>query len=133
MTSYSGTAVTNGYSSDGLRAWKQTANGARLYFLYDGSVPVCETETVNGVSHGLLQTNTWGRNGLISEHGSIAGSSTCDAFDERGNIALRLDSTGTMQASCFTEAYGVTATLSSNYGASDWDPFDGFGAPYGYY
>ena len=38
-----------------------------------------------------------------------------------------------MQASSFTEAYGVTATLSSNYGASDWDPFDGFGAQYGYY
>ena len=117
----------SGYREDGLRSWEYDSAHPARYFVYDGATPVMETD----VTGNILAVNTFGPTGLVSRRTSAGSRFYC--FDELGNTALRLDSTGTMQASSFTEAYGVTASLSSNYGASDWDPFDGFGAQYGYY
>lgn len=61
LTSY-GSAQTDGYTADGLRAWKQSSVG-RTYFLYDGSQPVCEY----GSTGTLTYTNTFGADGLVSE------------------------------------------------------------------
>ncbi|MFL6210550.1 MAG: hypothetical protein ACJ74W_16970 [Pyrinomonadaceae bacterium] len=41
LTSY-GNVLTAGYTGDGLRAWKQTASGGRVYFLYDGNSNVAD-------------------------------------------------------------------------------------------
>jgi len=121
MTAF-GTALTNGYLSSGLRAWKQNNSGTRTYFLYDGTEPVCEVDT-NG---NVLGTNTFGADGLISRH--VGSSSTFYTFDTQGGNAQRLDSSGSILASAMFDAYG--SHVSSD---GSTDPFSGYGGQWGYY
>ncbi|HAF12799.1 MAG TPA: hypothetical protein DCK93_10125 [Blastocatellia bacterium] len=53
--------LTAGYTGDGLRAWKQNANG-RTYFLYDGNLPMAELDS----SGSLTATNSFANNGLVT-------------------------------------------------------------------
>ncbi len=101
MTSYAGTVQTDGYSGDDLRAWKQSA-GSKTYFLYDGTQPVCEYSGTGT----LLASNTFGADGLVSRHTSAG--SIFYTFDERGNVAQRLSSTGAVQSSDLYDAYGAS-------------------------
>ena len=118
-----GSNVTAGYDSNGLRVWKQsTETFGRTYFLYDGGVPVCELSSVGLVT----ATNTWGANGLISRRTGT--SSVLYAFDERGNTVQRLNTSGNVLSSRMADAYGT-----SGGSRSTGDPYDGFGAQWGYY
>ncbi len=79
----SGTAQTNGYTGDGLRAWKQQGSSrtSRTYFLRDGLNPVFEYNS----SGALTATNTWGANGLLSRRVGITST-----FYRRGpHISVR--------------------------------------------
>ena len=111
-------ALTCGYRGDGLRAWKQSG-GVTTYYLYDGKDPVCELNSsgqVNGVS-------MFGANGLLNYNGSGHGT-LYYAFDERGNVAERVDGTGNVPSTDLYDAYGKQLA-----GASD--PY-GFGGQAGY-
>ena len=78
----------------------------------------------NPAARGALSaTNTFGGAGLLSRHSSVI--STFYTFDERGNVAQRLDSTGTPTSSATYDAYGVSVSAQP-------DPF-GFGGQFGYY
>ena len=72
LTSY-GSAQTDRYSADGLRAWKQNGSG-RTYFLYDGERPVCEV-SAGGV---LPATNTFGTDRLASRRAGGAGAGSAN-------------------------------------------------------
>jgi RHS repeat-associated protein len=50
-------------------------------------------------------------------------------FDERGNTVQRFDAAGNVLSTRATDAYGMTT--SANGVAND--PYDGFGAKFGYY
>ena len=113
-----GTKMTAGYTGSGLRAWKQGAGG-RTYFLYDDTAPVCELDSTGNVT----ATNTFAGAGLLSRHTSAG--STFYTFDERGNVAQRLDATGSPLSSAMYDAYGGSASIPT-------DPF-GFGGQVGYY
>ncbi len=113
-----------GYTSGGLRAWKQSAGG-KTYFLYDGAAPIVEMDAAGNA----LATNTFGPAGLISR--KVTGSSTGTtfyAFDERGNTAQRIDAGGNVLSSHVYDAYGVGLSLP----ASLADPYL-FGGQAGYY
>ncbi len=80
-----------GYRADGLRAWKENAQG-RTYFLYDGSQLVGEFD-----SSGVMQVSqTWGAEGLAYRR-TASGTSAGTRFyswDVRGNVAATTDATG---------------------------------------
>ena len=119
LTSY-GSVLTAGYRGDGLRAWKQTANGT-TYFLYDSEVPIIELNQ----SGAVVATNTFGAAGLVSRHGSAG--SIFYTFDQQGSVAQRLDSSGNVLASNMYSAHGIgSGTASTN------DPF-GYNGQWGYY
>ena len=117
-----GTALTNGYLSSGLRAWKQNSSGTRTYFLYAGSTPVCELDS----SGDILATNTFGASGLVSRH--VGSTSTFYTFDPQGGNAQRLDSSGSVLGSSMFDAYGANVSTDGST-----DPFSGYGAQWGYY
>ncbi len=81
-----------GYSSDGLRAWKENSQGVRTYFLYDGDQLVGEFD-----SSGVMQASqTWGVEGL-SYRRTASGASAGNRFylwDVRGNVAVTTDANG---------------------------------------
>jgi len=107
---------------DGLRAWKQTDAGARTYYLYDGSDPVAELDA----SGNVQALNTFGVNGLVSRHTTATNASVFYTFDERGNVAQRLDSNGVALSTDLYDAFGArTGTTPPS------DPW-GFGAQWGY-
>ena len=87
------------------------------YKLYDGTQPVCEYGT-------SVATTTFGADGLVSRYGS--GNTTFFTFDERGNMAQRLDKTAAVVSSDQYDAYGKQTSTAGgdNYG---------FGAQAGYY
>jgi RHS repeat-associated protein len=115
-----------GYTSGGLRAWKQGAGG-RTYFLYDGVAPVVEMNS----SGATLATNTFGPAGLISRKDtSSTTGSTFYAFDERGNTAQRVSSGGALISKHIYDAYGVAQNSFS--GNPNSDSFL-FGGQAGYY
>jgi RHS repeat-associated protein len=118
MTAH-GSVWTGGYRGDGLRAWKQNSS-SRIYFLYDGIVPVVELDATGGVT----ATNTYGAAGLVSRQ---AGSATVFySFDSEGNVAQRSNASGSVLLNHLFSAHGsvLSGTLS--------DPF-GYRAQFGYY
>ena len=119
MTADGAGSQTDGYSGDGLRAWKQSGS-TKSYFLYDGTQPVSEY----GSSGTLLATNTYGADGLVSRHTS---ATAFYLFDERGNVAQRTSSTGAVLGSELYDAYGTRTGT-----AAQADPF-GFEGQAGYY
>ena len=118
LTSF-GTAMTAGYTCDGLRAWKESSSG-RTYYLYSGWAPVCEMNA----SGTVTAVNTFGANGLLARQSGA--SDVFYTFDPQGSVSQVLDSTGAIAATQLYDAYG-----SLLYGTSSY-PF-GFGAKYGYY
>ena len=54
--------ITNGYRSDGLRAWKQDNQGVRTYFLYDGGNPILELDPSGAVKN----VNVFAPDGLVA-------------------------------------------------------------------
>lgn len=124
LTSY-GTAQTDGYDGNSLRAWKQTGgSGTRVYFLYDGDQSVCECDSTGT----LTASNTFGADGLLSRRAvTETPATTFYTFDEHGNVAQRLNSSGAVQNTDLYDSYGSrTGTVSQP------DPF-GYGAQDGYY
>ena len=86
MTAY-GSILSAGYTGDGLRAWKQNANG-RTYFLYDGNLPIVELDSTGS----LTATNSFADNGLVSRR--EGSTSAFYSFDSEGNVAERSDAGG---------------------------------------
>ncbi len=121
LTGY-GTALTNGYMTSGLRAWKQNSGGTRTYFLYDGASPVCELNA----SGAVTATNTFGATGLVSRR--VGTASTFYTFDLQGGNAQRLDASGSVIGSSMFDAYGAAANTDGST-----DPYSGYGAEDGYY
>lgn len=115
-----GTALAAGYMGDGLRAWKQTAAGARTYFLYDGLLPVVELNATGGIT----ATTTFGARGLVSRREGLA--SFFYTFDPQGSVAQRLNVAGTVLSSHQFTAHGAELTVAPA------DPF-GYKAQWGYY
>ncbi len=110
-----------GYNGDGQRAWKQNSSGARTYFVYDGSEPVCELDGTGAVT----ATNTFGANGLLSRHTSAG--SVFYACDLSGNVAQRANASGVSLSADQCDAFGVRQST-----ASAPDVF-GFGGQWGGY
>ena len=100
----------------------------RLRRLYDGSAPVALYKQSSNQPASALPsaTQTFGADGLVSVCSPSAAASVFYAFDERGNVAQRLNSSGAVVSSDEYDAYG---TRSSTGGADVY----GFGAQAGYY
>lgn len=113
-----GTALSAGYTGDGLRGWKQNATGRR-YFLYDGILVVCEMDSGGNV----VATNSFGAHSLVSRR---EGTSTFYSFDSEHNVAQRSDSSGSIVSNNFLNAHGSPMSGTSS------DPF-GYKASVGYY
>ncbi len=113
-----GSTWTAGYTGEGLRAWQQNS-GTTTYYLYDGSVPVCELNS----SGAVTATNTFGAAGLLSRHTS---SSLFYSFDPTGNVAETHNSSGTPQV-----AYQFYSFGQYHASTTPSDPF-GFGGQAGY-
>jgi RHS repeat-associated protein len=113
--------LTFGWSSAGLRAWKQVGGGNRTYYLYEGGQPLCELDG----SGNLLAVNTWGASGLASRH--TASGDLFYAFDERGSVAQTINSSGQVLNSFSFDAYGAPTSAAAT------DPYSGYGGAWGYY
>jgi len=120
LTSY-GSVQTDGYSGDGLRAWKQSSGG-RTYFLYDGTQPVGEYDSTGT----LTAENIFGADGLLSRS-TPSGGRLFYSFDLRGAVAERLYANGASYQVDQYDAYGNRSERLLDYS----DPW-GFGAQAGY-
>ncbi|WP_165864609.1 fibronectin type III domain-containing protein [Capsulimonas corticalis] len=119
-TSAAVSSTAYGYNGDGLRAWKQNALG-RTYYLYDGSLSVCELAS-NG---NVTAVNTFiGSNVSSRRDGSV---STLYNFDPQGNPAERMDAQGSTVAEYMFDAYGLRVGTDNSA-----DPYSGFGGEWGY-
>lgn len=118
LTSY-GTAMTAGYRGDGLRAWKESAQG-RTYYLYDGTLPVVELDAAGAVT----AANTFGGAALVSRRSGT--QSGFYLFDPQGSVAQRTDAAGAVVSSHLFDAHGGELTTTNA------DPF-GYKAQWGYY
>lgn len=116
-----------GYRSDGLRAWKSTANGT-TYFLYDGDQLVCEFDAAGN----LATTNIWGANGLMArQNGVSTGSIYYFLWDDRGNIAQLLAAPGNVIVKFTVTAWGERVSDQGSQGALD--AYFGLGGQFGNY
>lgn len=114
------------YDGDGHRSTIKPVSGSiSTYELYDGDYLTAQYSR-NG---SLASTNTVGADGLVSVRSYSSSATTFYTFDERGNTAQRLDSTGAVTSSDLYDGFGSrTATTA----AAQADPY-GFGAQAGYY
>ena len=88
--------------------------------MYDGTNPVAELNS----SGSVTAVNTFGAAGLVSRN-TPAGGTAFYAFDERGNVAHRVNSGGGVTSSDLYDGYG-----KQRVGTADaW----GFGGQAGYY
>jgi RHS repeat-associated protein len=130
LTSVSG-MQTDGYTGDGLRAWKQPYGGSRTYFLYDGEFPVVELNSAGSVT----AVTTSGANGVVSRRSG--GASVFYAFDDTGDVSERLASDGTvLTQQTVTYAGARVGTDQSSDGEGYFqsqDPFSGYRGQWGYY
>jgi len=106
------------------------------YKLYDGDMPIGIYFTSDRLPSGsppmyFISTNTFGADGLVSWY---SGSSTFFTFDERGNVAQRLNSDATVRTSDLYDAYG-SLTSADTRGSSNYanDLCFGYGGQWGYY
>lgn len=118
-----GSSWSAGYRPDGLRGSK-TVSSTTTYFLYDGGEPVMELDG----SGNVKALNVFGADGLIGRliPGS-GGSNTQYLFDHQGNVAQRLDASGSIVSKSKYDAYGAESSTST-----PTDPF-GYNAQSGYY
>ena len=110
-----------GYRPDGLRGSK-TASSTTTYFLYDGATPVAELNS----SGTITALNVFGADGLIGR--VVPGGTDIQyLFDHQGNVAQRLDGSGSVVSKSTYDAYGAESSTST-----PTDPF-GYNAQSGYY
>ena len=129
LTSY-GDMLTAGYRSDGLRAWKQNADGVRTYFLYDGDKLVCElqlTGTEGNYGLAVSASTTWGPNGLADRYVNATGTKVYYQCDPLGNVIQRLDENNNVLSTSSYDSFGNT-----NITTMGGDPF-GYKGKFGYY
>jgi RHS repeat-associated protein len=119
MTGY-GSVQTNTYGADSLRA-SSTNSGATTYFLYDNTNPVVELNS----SGTVTAINTFSDNGLLARDTS---ADEYYAFDPQGSTAEQVNSSGGVDTSLMTDAFGKL-TESSSF----TDPFGGYDTQWGYY
>ena len=103
-----GSVLSCGYNGDGQRAWKENSAGARTYFLYDGSQPVCE---LNG-SGTLVAVNDFGADGVWARH-----TTTSDwfyTFDPQGSASQKIGRDGSVLCSSIYDAQGHEATTDTH-------------------
>jgi len=100
-----GSALVYTFGANGLRSSISYSTGA-WYDLYDGDsdLPVCELNQ-NG---GVILTNTFGANGLVSVNAS--GASTFFQYDPQGSVAEGLNSQGGITESGMCTASGAMTT-----------------------
>ena len=105
-----------------MRAWR-TDNTGTTYYLYgdNSTTPVCELSSTGS----LTATNTYTINGITSRN--AAGASTSYQFDQQGNVAERLNFSGSNTSSSTTDAFGVVTSSTTPS-----DPF-GYIGQAGYY
>ncbi|MHB8638072.1 MAG: RHS repeat-associated core domain-containing protein [Fimbriimonadaceae bacterium] len=116
-----GSANTETYRADGLRASK-TVGSATTYYLYDGGEPIVELNSAGAVT----ALNVFAPDGLVAR---TAGSATTEyVFDQQGNVADRTDTTGAVQSITQYDAWGNEQAISG----TPSDPF-GYNAQSGYY
>ncbi len=121
MTAY-GTAETNGYDGDGLRAWVAPSGGSKSYFVYDGDTRLLFLKSDGSIGYYL----TFGANGLLGVHNTAV--STDDryfTFDLSGATVMRLAPDQSVQ-------YTVGAQSSFGY-CMTADSLGGTGAQWGYF
>lgn len=104
-------AQSNGYRSDGLRAWKgwnvvlpQGENDAvalGTYFYYDGGFPVLETSS----SGTLTAINVFAPDGLVSR--KVSGAWRHYQLDAQGSVTHRLRDDETVLNNSKYDAYGM--------------------------
>lgn len=114
-----GTALTAGYTGDGLRAWKQ-AGPVTTYFLYDGLNPLVELDS----SGSVIATNTFTSQGLVSRR--VSSVSVLYVFDPEGNVAQRTDSSASVLSDHLFNVHGTSLNTTLT------EPF-GYRAKFGYY
>ncbi len=128
VTKYTGGAgqviLKCGYRCDGLRAWKENAQGVRTYFLYDGSNLIGEFDQ-NGV---VKAVQTWGAEGLASRQTTpgIASGNRFYSWDPRGNIAATTDLSGNVLNTPASDGFSST-------GGTALEPTATFGGQVGGY
>jgi RHS repeat-associated protein len=120
VTSF-GTPMTATYRADGLRASK-TSSSTTTYFIYDifGN-PVYEEQ-----GGSLSAINTFGVNGLVSRY--TGSYNAFYQFDERGDTVSRSNASGTVLDYHGSDPFGIQYTSATSV-----DPYQGFGAQWGYY
>jgi RHS repeat-associated protein len=121
MTAY-GTAETNTYTGDGLRA-SRNAGGVN-YFLYDGDTLLAQLNSDGSVNAVM----TFGADGLLSQR-TLSGSSNSlyYDFDLSGNVSQRWQSVGSVGQSEGFDGFG------RRYLATGGDYFTGFTSQWGGY
>jgi RHS repeat-associated protein len=122
LTAY-GTALTAGYTADGLRAWKDGGAG-RTYFIYDGLTPVAELKEVDD-DWTVSAVNIFGHTGLLAR--DDARGRTYYQFDATGDVLQRLDEDGDVRS---TDRYDAQGNRLN--GGETGDPF-GYKGLNGYY
>jgi RHS repeat-associated protein len=120
MTAY-GTAETNTYTGDGLRA-SRNAGGVN-YFLYDGETLLAQLNS-DGSLGGVM---TFGSDGLLSQRSVSGGNSLYYDFDLSGNVSQRWQSVGSVGQSEGFDGFG------RRYLAAGGDYFTGFTSQWGGY
>ena len=116
-----GSAETNGYDGDSLRAWSSTSGG-KGYFIYGGDTRLLYLRSDGSVQYYL----TFGANGLLGVHNTAV--STDDryyTFDLAGAAVMRLAPDQSVQ-------YVVGAQSSFGYCLTT-DSLGGTGAQWGYF
>ena len=134
LTSLTFTAKTGGtssylfaYDGDGHQVYKQASGAPQSYYkLYDGDTLVgLYLHNDNTIPQLFLtSTMTFGADGLVSAH-NASGTATFYTFDERGNVAQRVNASGTVTSTDLYDAYG-----SGTPGGGD---VFGYGGQAGYY
>lgn len=113
-----GSSWSASYRADGLRSWKQVSS-TKTYYVYDGVTPIAEMS-----ASGTVNAINVFADGLVARKQS--GSWIYYAFDQQGNVAERLDSSGNVISHSGYDAYGVEHSSST-----PTDPF-GYNAQWGY-
>ena len=113
-----GNLLSADYRGDGLRAWKENGYGDRIYYIYDGDVPILEMDENGDIISIITRTG----------YNVIARDETYYQKDIEGNVAHRIDTiTGGITSSDVYDAYGNLL-----YGGDSTDPF-GYKVTAGYY
>jgi RHS repeat-associated protein len=120
MTAY-GTAETNTYTGDGLRA-SRNAGGVN-YYLYDGETLLAQLNS-DGSLNGVM---TFGADGLVSQRSVSGSNSLYYDFDLSGNVSQRWQSVGSVGQSEGFDGFG------RRYLATGGDCFTGFTSQWGGY